>query len=148
MPRAKKTLSGQPAQPVAPVAGQMYGAGVEQAALQRSMPAPNERAGGVSPSGPATPPPPASPVPPPAPTSVDPMAALAAAQGLRGQAGLLNGATVRPEEPITTGVAAGPGLGPEALRTVRRSPAGEMLRELSLVTGNPRWAALADQARL
>ena len=64
MPRkAKTTLSGQPAQPIGAVAGQMYGAGVEQMALQRQMPAP-QVSGPVAPPAGAAPPVPVEPLQP------------------------------------------------------------------------------------
>jgi hypothetical protein len=142
MPRARQrsTLSGAPAQPIAATAGQVYGAGVDQMAMQRNMPAPQTQ--GQRPAGTAPPDSPADVAVP-----VDRAAALAAAQSLRGQTGLLTSPTTRPNEPITAGLSRGPGPGPEAMVGRQGSPAGEMLRHLTQLTGNPYFAELADKAK-
>jgi hypothetical protein len=143
MPRkAKTTLSGQPAQPIGAVAGQMYGAGVEQMALQRQMPAP-QVSGPVAPPAGAAPPAAAAP-------EVDREAAfaqaLSAAKALQGQTGSLRQTTMRPMEPLTAGLTTGPGPGPEALQMRTGSPAGDTLRMLSQMTNDPLFAELARKA--
>lgn len=143
MPRTAKrpkTMSGAPAQPIGAVPGQMYGAGVEQMQLQRAMPAPNLAQGPVA--GPAGPPPagPATAGPAPA-QGFD--AALAMAQGMRDQTGLLQQPTARPDEPITAGLTRGPGPGPEVLAMQQGTPAGDALRRISAQTGDPFFADLA-----
>lgn len=152
MPRkARTTMSGEKAQAVSPVAGQMYGAGVEQAALQRAMPAPQAR----SASSPATPnavPPTAAAGPnePPMPSgpSRDDQFRLAmqAAQQMKGQPGLFNQPTDRPGEPVTTGLASGPGAGPEVLGTRGGNPTAQTLRRLSQLVGDPYFDELARRA--
>lgn len=138
MPRTRKTQSGAPAQPIAPVAGQMYGAGVQQQRLQEAMPAP---------AGAAAAPPGPSPVESsPSGGGGDPYAA--AMSVLQGQGGLLGQPTQRPNEPLTTGLALGPGAGPEVLGSFSRSPAGDSLRSLTALTGDPYFAELADRARV
>lgn len=149
MPRkAKRTQSGQPAQPVSPVPGQMYGAGVEQARLQATMPAPNLRlAPGVS-SPQATPA--AAPTAPAAPSGPSQperfRAAIQAAQELQSQTGLLRQPTTKPDEPLTAGLLTGPGPGPEVLGTRFGNPTAATLYKLSQITGDPLFANLARRA--
>lgn len=168
MPRkAKPTLSGKPGQAVSPVPGQMYGAGVEQAALQQAMPAPNAR---IQPSAAYT-----------SPGTGQQMAtaarlggaqmdgvqgdvergaiqglseaeryqrALDAARQMQGQAGLLTQPSNRPTEPITAGLSTGPGGGPEMMQMQFGSPTGTTLRRLSQITGDPYFRDLAAKAGL
>lgn len=146
MPRGpRKTRSGAPAQPSTPVADQTYGAGVEQQALARTMPTPNNAA--VTPAAP-----PATAGTASAPAPVDQaaalQAALQAAQGLRGQAGVLSMPTQNPGEPVTAGLSIGPGPGPEALMRPMANATGETLRRLSIDTGDPYWAELAARVRI
>lgn len=149
MPRGpRKTASGVPAQTGPGVAGQTYGQGVEQQALEAVMPTPNNAA---APDAAAAPPPPVEAAAAPASQQTDPSdryaAALAAAADIRSQTGALNRPTDRPMEPITAGMSLGPGAGPDSLR---RPPSrtGSLLRELSLRTGDPRWAEMAQKARM
>lgn len=162
MPRNAKrhhTQSGAPAQPVAPVPGQQYGAGVEQAALQRAMPAPQAR-GAAAVAAPAPSQSTAGSIPQQpmadagavaAPTQASDqdryLAAMQAAQQLRGSTGLLSGGTTRPNEPITAGLSRGPGPGPEALGMRGGSPTGDFFRKLSAATNDPYFAQLAQRAR-
>lgn len=140
MARTRRTQTGERAQPISAVPGQTYGAGEDQMAMQRAMPAPQVAGTAVAaqPSGPA------------ASTSAGPpdlAMLMQAAQGLQGQTGLLTQPTNRPGEPITAGLSSGPGVGPSALQMRQGSPAGEMLRRLTDATGDPSFAALARRAR-
>lgn len=143
MPRARKTISGAKAQPLSPIPGQMYGAGVEQQRLQKAMPTPQVQASkpGIPTGQPASPPAQAS---APAPTAN--MGMLA--QAMRDKVGLLRDGSQRPNEPVTTGLTRGAGAGPEALAGMKQSPLGDTLRELSVVLGDPYFAQLAQKARL
>ena len=142
MPRNRRTISGQAAQPIGAVAGQQYGAGVEQMAMQRAMPAPQVAgAGQGAPGAPA-------PAPGGAPPRINMAELMQRAQALQPATGLLPAPTNRPNEPVTAGLSRGPGPGPEALAVRRGSPAGEMLRRLSAETGDPMFARLADQGRV
>jgi hypothetical protein len=152
MPRTRRqTISGAPAQAASPVAGQMYGAGVEQQRLAEALPTPNGR----SAPAPAAPVPsgsqgagsssPAQPVPNEPPNFEQQMAAAGA---LRSQTGLLTQPTARPAEPVTAGLQLGPGPGPEALQARSGSPAGDGFRRLSQITGDPYFAQLARRAGL
>ena len=143
MPRTARptTQRGAPAQPISATPGQVYGAGVEQMAMQRVMPAPNMQS-------------PAAGIPqgaPPAPSAagpVDPARVMALAAGLKEQTGLLTAPTQRPNEPITAGLSRGPGPGPEILAAPSGSPSGDILRRLSQSTGDPQWAELARKAQM
>lgn len=150
MPRKRLTQSGAPAQKVESVAGQRYGEGVEQAALQRAMPAPNARAMGPSPSQPPMQAPVTEQqVAAPAPSDADRFAAaLQQAQALRGQAGLLAQPTARPDEPVTAGLPFGPGPGPEVLGPIRENPTGKFFRYLTKISGDPSFAEMARRAGL
>lgn len=141
MPRKAKTLSGATAQPVGPVAGQMYGAGVDQMQLQEQLPAPNSRADGRISV-------PVAPAQGPQGAPVDPhQAALTAAQAMPVGAGLL-ARSDRPGEPVTTGLPFGPGAGPEVLALRQGNPTGNLMRELAQKTGDPYFAELAMRAGL
>lgn len=147
MPRTAKrpkTMSGAPAQPIGAVAGQMYGAGEEQMQLQRAMPAPNLAQTPVATPAPGPAPAEAQQAAPAAPSLEQ---VLAQAQALRSQTGLLAQPTTRPEQPITAGLASGPGGGPELLGMQQGTPAGDALRRLSASTGDPFWAELASKGR-
>lgn len=153
MPRARKTQSGAAAMSTQQIPGQQYGKGVEQVALQNAMPAPQApsvasplpqqgpSAGVPVPAGGAVPP--TAPSAAPAPT--DPTAAFAA---LRDRVGLLGQPTNRPDEPITAGLARGPGPGPEVLNMRQGSPLGTTLRNLASQLGDPYFAQIADRANL
>lgn len=145
MPRARKTQTNRPAQPLSEVPSQYYGAGVEMQQLERAMPAPAPAAPPTVAPGP-TAQPGAAPTDGGEPPARDIGAVLAAAAQLRGQTGLMTGPTNRPTEPITAGLRQGPGAGPEALRGRTGTPAGDMLRMLSQQTGQPEFAMLADRA--
>lgn len=175
MPRkAKRTLSGERPQPVSPVAGQMYGAGVEQAALQQAMPMPAIQPAGDGKAVPTDPNlgaavatgraigtgagmagPPAGPGTggggggPGARVMSDQeryQAMMQAAQAMKGRAGLLKAGTGRPNEPVTAGLSTGPGGGPEMMQMQFGSATGNTLRRLSQVTGDPYFRNLAAKA--
>lgn len=148
MPRkAKPTISGAPPQPVGPVAGQNYGAGAQQMALQQAMPAPNERAQSMepAPTAPAIGGTPAS-APPPESEAERYMRMLDAAKAATPSTGLLTQPTARPDEPVTAGLPIGAGPGPEILQARTSTPAGDLLRRLSSATGDPSFAELARKA--
>jgi hypothetical protein len=137
------TSSGAPAQKIASVPGQRYGEGVAQQAMQRQMPAPDNRAPGQGSAASA------ASFPSNAPVDPVPMSAMEAAQMLQGRAGLLRAPTVRPDEPVTAGLPVGPGPGPEMLgRIPMENPTGKFFRELAKATGNPYYAELAAKLRL
>lgn len=156
MPRKqKRTITGEPAQPLGAVPGQTYGMGVEQQRLQEALPTPQARQDLPQPT-------PAG-VPAPAPqqdaaTGVATpgvpsreeqyAAAMQAAAQLRGAAGILTRPTDRPDVPVTNGISSGPGAGPEVLGVRRGTPTGRRLRELSAITGDPIFRQLAERARL
>ena len=153
MPRkakARRTLGGDPAQPIDPVPGQTYGMGQEQMDLQRQMPAPNVQQ--PPPSRPPAPRPqtpaqaqqqPGAPVP--APGGELDIAALA--QHLSGKLGLLEQPSERPNEPITAGLTRGPGPGPEALQVRSGSPTLQTLENLYQATGDDIFLRLAQGIR-
>ena len=147
MPRkAKPTISGAPAQPVGPVAGQNYGAGVQQMALQQAMPAPDVRAAGAAAPAPTDQPP--APVAPEGPSDAERFQqAMQAAQAATPEVGLLTRPPERPDEPVTHGLPIGAGAGPEVLAMRRGTPTGDQLRRLTQLTGDPLFARLADRAR-
>lgn len=143
MPRkAKTTQTGRPAQAPSMIPGQTYGKQVAQAQLQTAMPAPNVQ-------GPTAPPPAAAPAQPPdqpmpSNRQIDPMAlakAMPAPEPLLGM-------TQRPNEPFTAGLSTGPGVGPEAIQGIVRSPLGDTLRALSDQLGDPTFRDLAQRSRL
>lgn len=147
MPRkgyGSKTQSGAPAQaPVAPP-GQTYGEGERQLESQRRMPLPSGSppipgatggAGGAGPAGPA---------PAPQMPMAQKMARALQAMEAMNPGGNLYQPTQRPSEPITAGMPMGAGPGPEALSTGDRTT--RTLQLLADVTGDPRFAQLADRA--
>jgi hypothetical protein len=147
MPRARKTQSGQTAQPMKSVPGQMYGKGKELSTLDRQMPTPNVQARTQQVvQQAARQPTQASAGAQPTVAPVD--RAMAAAQQLQGRAGMLSQPTQRPMEPLSAGLPSGPGPGPEALGMPMRSPLGETLRQLSNVSGDPIFLELANRANL
>lgn len=153
MPRKRKTMTGMTAQSIQAVPGTGYGQGVKQETLARQLPAPNVRAGAVPPqSAPMRPQ--ASPVAAPAPQPVAQAAApqrpdlMAIAQQLRGQGGLLEAPTARPNEPVTAGLNIGPGPGRGALAQPYGSPLADMMEQLSRATGDPYFSDLAARSRV
>ena len=137
MPRARKTMSGEPAQKVAPITGQTYGDAKQQEMLQETMPAPKVGAAQVAAAaGEAT-----TPSEPPAPR---PPVDIAAA--IRGAGGLLSQPDDRPTTPVTDGLSSGPGRGPEAL--TRNTQMGNTLRRLALQTNDPIFYELASKIGL
>lgn len=149
MPRARKTQSGAPPQKVASVPGQRYGEGIQQQQMQQQMPAPdlirqtsNALAQGVQQADA----PQAQPQPQMTPEQRY-QSMLDAAKQTSG-AGLLGAPSARPGEPVTTGLALGPGAGPEAVAPVGRTPTGEFFAQVARLTGNPYYEQLARRAGL
>lgn len=149
MPRARKTMSGQAGQAARPVTGQQYGKGVEQRQLQQAMPAPK---GGTPATQIASTAAQAALQQQRQPQQTAPQQQtpdlMALAAQMRDATGILTKGTDRPNEPVTTGLASGPGAGPEILGTTMRSPLGDTLRMLSRVSGDAFFSQLADKARL
>lgn len=155
MPRAKKpsgpaTQGGYQGQgnpgggaAVPPVAtGLPYGEHQQLAQAQQVLPVP-----GVSgpPPGPAPAGPPVSGGNSPA----DPAAALSmAAQAMRPPNGGLLAPTNRPGEPVTHGLASGPGAGPEILGGPAGISLADQLQAMARSTNDPKMAALAELARV
>lgn len=86
--------------PKAPT-GQTYGAAGQQVAAQQAIPLPGAGAGPVAPGPPPGGAPSGAPAPPTGPAP--------------GELPSLHAPTDRPNEPLTNGIASGPGAGPEAL---------------------------------
>lgn len=129
MPRAKKTIGGAPGQPVQAVAGQTYGEGVRQEALQKTMPMPNQTNTAIPPRPPvAQQDNEATAQTQQAPTQ-DVMAQIA------GMGGILRAPDENPNIPVTDGLTTGPGRGPDAL--MGGSQMEQMLRRLALQTNDP-----------
>lgn len=142
MPRAKKTISGAPAQAVKSVPGQRYGEGVQQAAMQQAMPAPNVRQ--AAPPQPA-PTQQAMPTAQPAPQAMPQQPVDVGGflqqlpKNLLGQNG--NG-------PVTAGLPFGPGSNSiPSLRTPLNGLNVDMLQRMYDITGNPRIRALLERAK-
>ena len=97
----------QKAEPVTSAPGQEYGQRSQQQAAQRSVPlAPPPQAGPTAaPGGPA----------PPTPNAQPPSPIVNGAGKGNAGLGLWTHPTERPDEPITAGMASGPGPGPEVL---------------------------------
>lgn len=137
MPRKRKTQSGAPAQSVPDsVPGVRYGEGVEHQQLAQTLPPADARAASPTAGAPAPAPAPAMPMSP-----GDVMAGLQDAP-----LGMLT-STQRPKEPITAGLATGPGPGPSALRK-GTTPLARTLANLAERTGNEQYAILARKAGL
>ena len=142
MPRRRKTMSGAPAQAIKSVPGQRYGEGVQQAQMQQQMPAPNTRNEmpqvSISQSGMAA----AAGDMPPMETVQplnDPAVALRSLP-----TGLMN----RPDNrPVTSGLAFGPGSGPEVMGTpvTARRPSTRMLQMLYDMTNDPMYLRLLER---
>lgn len=142
MPRNRKTLSGAKPLATPAVKGQQYGSGVAQTALAQAMPTPRQAP--ILPSAaPAAKRPTAPPAPMPQPSQPTPDL-NAIAGGLRGQVDLFGPDTSRPNEPVTHGLRAGPGGGPEVLTGMAQSPLGDTLMKLAMLTGDPTFQRLAQ----
>lgn len=139
--RARRTETGQPAQPVSEIPGQTYGANVAQMQLQQAMPTPDVQAA-MAP-GAADQAAPVAPAAAPAP----PVDLQALARGLAGRTGALL-APSDPSIPVTAGISSGPGPGREALSGQAGSAVGSTLRRLSATLGDPSWAEIARKAGL
>lgn len=148
MPRRKKgqQYSGGP-----------YGSGVAQRELDRTMPAPaieerfhpNPAAQALGAAA-GAPPHKGGSYQPGDDTSAgafraSPEQLLAAAQAMKGRAGLLAQPSNRPNEPVTAGLPGGPGPGPEAMQMRTTSPGIELMRNLTQWTGDPYFARLVER---
>lgn len=138
MPRARKTMAGQPGQPVNAVQGQTYGEGVAQENLQRAMPAPQATGPQAVQPSVSTPGPESQPAP--RPSLEDIMG------NIRGQGGLLYAPDDKPQIPVTDGLPTGPGRGPEAFSG--QSSTGRTLRRLAAQTGDQFFLELAAKANM
>lgn len=140
MPRKRQTRSGADAQKIASVPGRRYGEGVESAQLQAAMPTPSAPTAPTAPTS-AVPQEPAmvAPAPP-----VDPAQIQAFLQ--QNRPALLS-STRRPEQPVTAGMASGPGPGPEIIGR-SSTPLARYFQQLSAQTGNEKWRRLAERAGL
>jgi hypothetical protein len=137
MPRAKKTLSNQPAQKVEAIKGQTYGEGLVQKQLQQSLPAPNMVGNAPTPSSGGA-----------APAQVDmpqensqpkqPMDLAALKSQLQGQGGVLFAPDDQPNVPFNT----------QPTKQERENKLGAIMRELSAKTGDSIYAYLADKSRM
>lgn len=135
MPRARKGT-----QAVAAAPGQAYGNGIDQINAQKAVPLPDTRtplapvasnSPGVVPSAqPAMGPPPMSP--------------FAAGMGMAPSPSLLTQPSARPGEPVTAGLASGPGAGPEALSGVGANLSA-MLRTIAQATGDSYFDTLSQR---
>ena len=150
MPRAKKTLAGGQGQASQVIKGQTYGEGVQQQALQATMPAPQANTGVRVPT--------AQPAAQTAPQS-EPMQEQGGVQGqkpdraallqqLKGVGGQLNAPDDQPDKPFNTGLSGGVGnqIGSPMRPYVNRT--AQIMRDLSARTGDPIFANLAARARL
>jgi hypothetical protein len=73
---------------------------------------------------------------------------MAIAQKMRGETGLLQAPTARPNEPVTAGMNYGPGPGREALAQPYGSPLADMMMQLARATGDPYFNDLAQRSRV
>jgi hypothetical protein len=145
MPRAKKTMSGETAQPVRAITGQTYGQGVQQEALQRMMPAPS--APTVSAPRVEAPSPNRAPRPEQQQTETPRRPTLEEAlSSISGRGGLLSEPDANPDVPVTSGLPVGPGRGPEMMAS--GNPLGNTLRRLARETGDNIFIELASRARI
>lgn len=131
-------------QPLRAATHQPYGDAGDQLAAQRTVPLPQ-----------APPVPTGAPITPdavlgaPGAAPADPLAAaLQSAQAWQPPMSVgLHAPTARPDEPITHGLAMGPGAGPEALGLNTPQPAvATTLADLARISGDPSLAMLAQQA--
>lgn len=139
MPRKKKTRSGEDAQAVKSVPGQRYGEGVQQAAMQEAMPAPNVQANSV-PQPQAGAAPASQPAPAPMPRQpVDPMRALQ-----QMPTNLLGSGDARPD---TAGMPFGAGRMPMPgeLSPSAPKPSTQVLQSLYKITGDPKYAEMINR---
>lgn len=138
MPRKQKTISGDDPQKIASVPGQRYGEGIEQADMQRKMPAPQVE--GPPPNG--TQPQVAAPMKAgPTPEMLQ--------EFLQANNPQLLSQSQMPDQPVTHGLSTGPGAGTEAMTLgATTTPIARTLRQISAATGNPKWARLAERANL
>jgi len=65
-----------------------------------------------------------------------------------GSLGPLGAPTNRPNEPVTSGVASGPGLGPESRMSYRPPDYKSPLERAAMLTGNPRLRQLVGRGNV
>lgn len=147
MPRAKKTMGGAPGQAVNAVKGQTYGQGVAQEALQRAMPAPNQPAIApvAAPSQSAQPQAPASQPQPQSNPAPQPMSINDVQKMVSGIGGVLNAPDDRPNTPFTAGLNSPSNMASTVSRGVRKTKTIETFRNLTISTGDPIFAELAER---
>ena len=150
MPRAKKTLAGGQGQASQVIKGQTYGEGVQQQALQATMPAPQVNTGVRVPTAQASAPsaPPSEPAQDQGGTQTQKPDLAALLQQLKGVGGQLNAPDDQPNKPFNIGLPGGPGndMGNPVKPYVNRM--GQIMRDLSARTGDPIFANLAAKGRL
>ena len=150
MPRAKKTLAGGQGQASQVIKGQTYGEGVQQQALQATMPAPQANTGvrvpTAQPSASSTPQ--SEPMQDQGGTQAQKPDLAALLQQLKGAGGQLTAPDDQPDVPFNYGMSGGPGpdIGNPMKPYVNRT--GQIMRELSARTGDPIFANLAARGRL
>lgn len=128
-------MQGASTQPAAAPTGMAYGAHAESVAAQRAVPLPA--------ASPVAPQPPA---PGPGGGAVNPFAAaLQAAEAHPSPAGSFAMPSLRPDEPVTSGLPSGPGSGPEAL-AISQPGIASAFERLAYSTGDPDMAVLAQIA--
>lgn len=149
MPRAKKTLAGGQGQASQVIKGQTYGEGVQQQALQATMPAPQANTGVTVPRAqPSQEQPAVESAPDTAGVQQQKPDLAALLQQLKGVGGQLNAPDDQPDKPFNYGLEGGPGsnIGNPMKPYVNRT--GQIMRELSARTGDPIFANLAAKGRL
>lgn len=155
MPRKTKRPQGTPDTPDV-ATGQAYGVAAEQREALAAQPLPTDGAP-VAPSGASGPMPaglgPADPMQPAPAPSLEEMALAAAGNMPPPDPNLLTVPTARPGEPWQSGLASGPGNGPDALpmnQGARRRPVTPVASTLTKLAaaygGDPDLQALADDA--
>lgn len=146
MPRAKKTLAGGRGQASQVIKGQTYGEGVQQQALQATMPAPQANTGVTVPK--TQPAAQSAPMQDQGGTQTQKPDLAALLQQLKGAGGQLNAPDDQPDKPFNTGLSGGVGnqIGSPMRPYVNRT--AQIMRDLSARTGDPIFANLAARARL
>jgi len=136
MPRARKGT-----QPVAAAPGQAYGQGIDQINAQKAVPLPDARTplAPVSQNSPGV-------VPSAQPAMTAPATPMSAGLEMMPSPSLLTQPTNRPNEPVTAGLAMGPGAGPDALSGVPANLSA-MLRTIAQATGDSYFDTLSQRVQ-
>ena len=152
MPRAKKTLAGGQGQASQVIKGQTYGEGVQQQALQATMPAPQANTGVRVPTAQLS-----TQTQQSAPNVVTGSTSTQQSQGpdmgalmaqLKGMGGLLRAPDDQPNTPFTSGLPSGPQTNSMTSTMPFINRTGQLMRDLSAQTGDPIFANLAAKARM